>query len=140
MRLLGRSQTLRCLSSYKLAATRTHSLGIGDNLPPHRGRVAVAMSGGIDSSTAALLLQRQGFDCIGVFMTNWDSSDEVGIGEHCSISKDKNDAHEVCERLGIPLIEVDFVKAEFERLREQHRLFLDSPPSSWPRIDGISKA
>ena len=37
-------------------------------------------------------------------------------------------------------IEVDFVKAEFERLREQHRLFLDSPPSSWPRIDGISKA
>ena len=110
MRLLGRSQTLRCLSSYKLAATRTHSLGIGDNLPPHRGRVAVAMSGGIDSSTAALLLQRQGFDCIGVFMTNWDSSDEVGVGDRCRIDKDKNDAREVCDRLGIPLVEVDFVK------------------------------
>lgn len=75
-----------------------------------RGRVAVAMSGGIDSSTAALLLQQEGYECIGVFMTNWDSSDEVGVGDRCSISKDKSDAREVCDRLGIPLVEVDFVK------------------------------
>jgi tRNA-uridine 2-sulfurtransferase len=68
------------------------------------------MSGGVDSSAAAFMLQQQGYDCVGVFMTNWDSSDEVGIGERCSISKDKTDAWEVCQRLNIPLVEVDFVK------------------------------
>lgn len=51
-------------------------------------RVAVAMSGGIDSSAAAMILQEQGYDCIGVFMRNWDNSDELG-SEPCPIDRDR---------------------------------------------------
>ena len=68
--------------------------------------IAVAMSGGIDSSVAAMLLQEQGHrDLVGVFMTNWDSSDEAGE-ETCSISRDREHMHEVCARLGIEAVDV----------------------------------
>ena len=68
--------------------------------------VAVAMSGGIDSSVAAMLLQQQGHrDLVGVFMTNWNSSDEEGRSV-CTISRDRNDMREVCDRLGIPAVDV----------------------------------
>ena len=68
------------------------------------------MSGGIDSSAAAFLLKEQGYDCVGVFMSNWDSTDEVGSGDWCTISQDKKDAQEVCDRLDIPMVEVEFMK------------------------------
>ena len=68
-------------------------------------RVAVAMSGGIDSAVSAMLLKERGYDCVGVFMKNWDSSDEHGETT-CSISKDFDDMKLVCSKLGIPAVEV----------------------------------
>ena len=68
--------------------------------------VAVAMSGGIDSAVAALLLQDQGYNCVGVFMKNWDPADECGSAT-CDISADVIDMKQVCKRLNIPSYEVN---------------------------------
>lgn len=72
-------------------------------------RVAIAMSGGIDSSVAAMLMQEKGFDCIGVFMKNWEGSDEEGETA-CPIDRDRMHMRQVCERLRIPAYDVEFVK------------------------------
>lgn len=61
-------------------------------------RVAVGISGGVDSAVAALLLQRQGYDVVGVFMKNWDQAEEMG-GE-CQAERDRTDARDICTRLG----------------------------------------
>ena len=74
--------------------------------------ICVAMSGGIDSSVAAMLLQERfpQDKVVGVFMTNWNSSDEVGK-QTCSISRDREDMRNVCTRLGIEALDVDFTSA-----------------------------
>ncbi|XP_053321030.1 mitochondrial tRNA-specific 2-thiouridylase 1 isoform X3 [Spea bombifrons] len=70
-------------------------------------RVVCAMSGGVDSSVAALLLRRRGYDVTGVFMNNWDVVDEHGV---CSAEKDCEDAYKVCQMLDIPFHQVSYVK------------------------------
>lgn len=79
--------------------------------------VVVGISGGVDSSVAALLLKEQGYDVIGLFMRNWDSTinnDYLGNPnlDHdiCPQEEDYNDAKAVCDKLEIPLYRVDFVK------------------------------
>ncbi|XP_029969840.1 mitochondrial tRNA-specific 2-thiouridylase 1 [Salarias fasciatus] len=69
--------------------------------------VVCAMSGGVDSSVAALLLKRRGYSVTGVFMKNWDSLDERGV---CSTEKDCEDAYRVCQALDIPFHQVSYVK------------------------------
>nr|CAB3267265.1 mitochondrial tRNA-specific 2-thiouridylase 1 [Phallusia mammillata] len=71
------------------------------------GRVICAISGGVDSAVAALLLKRKGYDVLGVFMTNWDLTDEVGV---CSQDEDRHYAQKVCTALKIPFQEVNLVK------------------------------
>jgi adenylyl- and sulfurtransferase ThiI len=62
-------------------------------------RVVVGMSGGVDSSVAALLLKQQGFEVHGLFMSNWEE-DEEG---YCNNARDYQDAREAAERIGVPL-------------------------------------
>ncbi|TDX52665.1 tRNA 2-thiouridine(34) synthase MnmA [Orenia marismortui] len=74
---------------------------------PEDTRVIVGMSGGVDSSVAALLLKEQGYDVIGVFMKNWDDTDENGV---CTAEEDYEDVRRVCDQIGIPYYIVNFEK------------------------------
>ena len=58
------------------------------------------MSGGVDSSVAALILQQQGWDVEGLFMKNWEQDD---TDEQCSSADDLKDAQGVADKLNIPL-------------------------------------
>nr|XP_020457153.1 mitochondrial tRNA-specific 2-thiouridylase 1 isoform X1 [Monopterus albus] len=69
--------------------------------------VVCAMSGGVDSCVAALILKRRGYSVTGVFMKNWDSLDEKGL---CTTEKDCEDAYRVCQALDIPFHQVSYVK------------------------------
>ena len=80
-------------------------------------KVVVGISGGVDSSVAAYLLKQQGYEVIGLFMRNWDANinnDLLGnptLNESiCPQEQDYNDALEVCNKLGIELHRVDFIK------------------------------
>lgn len=68
-------------------------------------RVIVGLSGGVDSSVAALLLKQQGYDVQGLFMKNWEEDD---TDTYCSASADVADAQAVCDQLQIPLHTVNF--------------------------------
>lgn len=68
-------------------------------------RVVVGMSGGVDSAVSAALLKEQGFDVIGLYMSNWKETDEGGC---CTGEQDWTDVKYVCDRIGIPYYSVDF--------------------------------
>ena len=76
-------------------------------------RVVVGMSGGVDSSVAALLLKRQGYDVVGVFMKNWDEKDD---GDVCTAESDWRDVQQVCDRIGIPYYAVNFTREYMDRV------------------------
>ena len=67
--------------------------------------VVVGMSGGVDSSVAALLLQQQGFSVTGVFMKNWEEDDNP-TSNYCNATQDLLDAQQVCDKLNINLHKV----------------------------------
>ena len=80
-------------------------------------KVVIGMSGGVDSSVAAILLKKAGYDVIGLFMRNWDSlvnndfNGNPNLNNNiCPQEQDYNDALAVCEKTGIPLHRIDFVK------------------------------
>ena len=80
-------------------------------------KVVIGMSGGVDSSVAAIILKKQGYEVIGLFMRNWDASVNNDIlgnptlnNNICPQEQDYNDALKVCQKLDIPLYRVDFVK------------------------------
>src|SRR2546425_12869835 len=76
-------------------------------------RIVVGMSGGVDSSVAALLLKRRGFDVVGLFMKNWEEDDD---DEHCSTRQDLIDCASVAEVIGIELEAVNFSAEYKERV------------------------
>lgn len=76
-------------------------------------RVVVGMSGGVDSSVAALLLKEQGYDVVGIFMKNWDDTDEFGV---CTATEDYEDVMRVCNQLDIPYYAVNFEKQYWDKV------------------------
>lgn len=75
-------------------------------------RVVVGMSGGVDSSVAALLLQQAGYEVVGLFMNNWEETDD-GC---CTAAEDYQDALGVCGKLGIRLYAVNLAKEYYDRV------------------------
>ncbi len=75
--------------------------------------VVIGMSGGVDSSVAALLLKQQGYNVIGLFMQNWDETDENGC---CTAEDDFADVRRVCSVLDIPYYTVNFAKEYMDRV------------------------
>ena len=75
--------------------------------------VVVGMSGGVDSSVAALLLKNQGYHVIGLFMKNWEETDESGA---CTAEEDYSDVVRVCGLLDIPYFTVNFSQQYMERV------------------------
>jgi len=71
-------------------------------------KVIVAMSGGVDSSVAALMMKRKGYEVIGVFLKCW--SDSKNFSGECTWKDERRSAQEVCDKLGIPLVTVDAEK------------------------------
>ncbi|WP_281351672.1 tRNA 2-thiouridine(34) synthase MnmA [Alkalicoccus luteus] len=76
-------------------------------------RVVVGMSGGVDSSVTAHLLKEEGYDVVGIFMKNWDDSDESGF---CSATEDYEDVAAVADQLGIPYYTVNFEKEYWDNV------------------------
>jgi len=81
-------------------------------------KIIVGMSGGVDSSVAAYLLQQQGYLVEGLFMKNWEDNND----KHCSAAQDLADAQAVCATLNIPLHVVNFSAAYWDRV---FQYFLD---------------
>ena len=82
-------------------------------------KVIVGMSGGVDSSVAALLLIEQGYSVEGLFMKNWDEDDDT---EYCTAKADLADAQQVCDKLGITLHTANFAADYWDNVFEY---FLD---------------
>ena len=80
-------------------------------------KIILGMSGGVDSSVAAVLLQKEGYDVEGIFMKNWDDKHAI-----CSAEDDYGDALSVAKKLNIPLHKIDYTKSYQEKVFQQ---FLD---------------
>ena len=81
-------------------------------LNTNKQKVLVAMSGGVDSSVAALLMKKKGYEVVGAFMKNW-SHDKHGMGK-CTWREERKMAMKIASKLQIPLITFDFEK-EYEK-------------------------
>ncbi|HHY96861.1 MAG TPA: tRNA 2-thiouridine(34) synthase MnmA, partial [Acholeplasma sp.] len=86
-------------------------------------KVLIGLSGGVDSSVAALLLLKAGYDVEGVFMRNWDSAANMDFkgnptlyDEICEQERDYQDAKMVADKLGIVLHRVDFIHEYWDRV------------------------
>lgn len=75
--------------------------------------VVIGMSGGVDSSVAALLLKQAGYKVIGLFMKNWDETNPDGS---CTATQDYQDVVKVCEKIDIPYYSIEFIKEYQERV------------------------
>lgn len=78
-------------------------------------KVIVGMSGGVDSSVSAYLLQCQGYQVEGLFMKNWEEDDNE---EYCTAASDLADAQAVCDKLAIPLHTVNFAAEYWDNVFE----------------------
>ncbi|MBS4536562.1 tRNA 2-thiouridine(34) synthase MnmA [Clostridium sp. D2Q-14] len=75
-------------------------------------RVVIGMSGGVDSSVAALVLKEQGYDVVGIFMKNWNEEDE----QYCTATEDYEDVRRVCQQIDIPYYTVNFEKEYWNKV------------------------
>ena len=91
------------------------SLNITRNAINSNTKVIVGMSGGVDSSVSAYLLQQQGYEVVGLFMKNWEEDDNE---EYCSAATDLADAQAVCDKLGIKLLTINFAAEYWDNVFE----------------------
>ena len=82
-------------------------------IPNNEKHVIVGLSGGVDSSVAAYLLQQQGYDVQALFMKNWEEDDEK---EYCSAAEDLKDSEHICDKLNIPLHTRNFSSEYWEKV------------------------
>lgn len=85
------------------------------NKPISQTKVIIGMSGGVDSSVSALLLQQQGYQVEGLFMKNWEEDD---TDEYCAAAQDLADAQAVADKLGIYLHTINFAAEYWDRVFE----------------------
>lgn len=78
-------------------------------------KVICGMSGGVDSSVSAFILQQQGFQVEGLFMKNWEEDDDT---DYCTAAKDLADAQAVCDKLGIKLHRINFAAEYWDNVFE----------------------
>ena len=78
-----------------------------------RPKIAIGISGGVDSAVSAYLLKKQGYDVMGVFMKNWNEENENGV---CTADQDFEDVRRVCDKIGIPYYSVNFAREYWERV------------------------
>ncbi len=97
-----------------------------------KGKVLVGMSGGVDSSLAAALLQKQGYEVTGGFIKNWSDTKDLWTGE-CQWRGERRDALRVAAKLGISLLTCDFEKAY--RARVLDRMFAEYKRGITPNPD-----
>ena len=76
-------------------------------------KIVIGMSGGVDSSVAALTLKKAGYEVIGIFMQNWEIDREDPF---CTAEQDLSDAQAVCDQIDIPLQTVNFSKEYWNRV------------------------
>lgn len=88
----------------------------GAGSPAPRGRIAIAMSGGVDSSVAAALLLEEGWEVVGVHMKLHEAPEGERRNKSCCSVDDALDARQVCARLGIPFYVLDYVDVFRERV------------------------
>ncbi len=86
-----------------------------NNKAPEQTRVIVGMSGGVDSSVSAFLLQEQGYQVEGLFMKNWEEDD---TDEYCAAAQDLEDAQAICDKLGIKLHTINFATEYWDNVFE----------------------
>lgn len=75
--------------------------------------IAVGLSGGVDSSVAALILKKAGYSIIGLFMQNWETDKEDAF---CTTAQDLSDAKAVADHIGIPIYTVNFSKEYWDNV------------------------
>lgn len=90
-------------------------LTLADIDAPNTKHVIVGMSGGVDSSVSAVLLQQAGFKVEGLFMKNWEEDDGT---EYCTAMDDLADAQAVCDKIGIKLHTANFAMEYWDRVFE----------------------
>ncbi|MFU2132452.1 tRNA 2-thiouridine(34) synthase MnmA [Gallibacterium anatis] len=78
-------------------------------------KVIVGMSGGVDSSVSAYILQQQGYQVEGLFMKNWEEDDDT---DYCTAAADLADAQAVCDKLGIKLHKINFAAEYWDNVFE----------------------
>ena len=95
-------------------------------------KALIAMSGGVDSSVAALRMQQEGYTCIGMTMKLYDNED-IGLpkGHTCCSLDDVEDARQVCYRLGMPHYVVNFKEDFSKKVRriKEFFVFLQAEPN-----------
>lgn len=76
-------------------------------------KIAIGISGGVDSAVSAYLLKKQGYDVMGVFMKNWNEEDENGV---CTANQDFEDVRRICDTIDIPYYSVNFAREYWEKV------------------------